>query len=74
MFLAIVLCFILGYITIVLEHPLRLDKTVPALIMGALCWAFLAVGFHKGLLTAIDTHEHLFTLNGILDHTSAEYL
>jgi Na+/H+ antiporter NhaD/arsenite permease-like protein len=42
--------------------------------MGALCWAFLAVGFHKGLLTVIDTHEHLFTLNGILDHTSTEYL
>jgi len=73
MFLAVILCFILGYIAIVFEHPLKLDKTVPALIMGALCWAFLAVGFHKGLLTVIDFHEHVFSLNGILDHASAEY-
>ncbi|GLR16077.1 sodium:proton antiporter NhaD [Portibacter lacus] len=74
MFLAIVLCFILGYIAIVLEHPLKLDKTVPALIMGALCWAFLAVGFHKGLITAIDTHENLWSLAGITDHAGEAYL
>lgn len=74
MFLAVVLCFILGYVAIVFEHPLKLDKTVPALIMGALCWAFLAVGFHKGLLTVIDTHDHLFSLNGILDHGSEAFL
>lgn len=72
MFLAIVLCFILGYVAIVLEHPLRLDKTVPALIMGALCWAFLAVGFHKGLLTIVDGHEHLYTLMG-MDHAGEAF-
>ncbi len=71
MFLAIVLCFILGYIAIVFEHPLKLDKTVPALIMGALCWAFLAVGFHKGLLTIVDGHEHLFSLIDIDHHGEA---
>lgn len=72
MFLAIILCFILGYITIVFEHPLRLDKTVPALIMGALCWAFLALGFHKGILTIVDTHEHLFSLIGV-EHTGEAF-
>ncbi len=41
---AVVLCFILGYIAIIFEHPLRLDKSVPALLMGSLCWAFISLG------------------------------
>lgn len=40
----VILCFVLGYLLIVLEHPLKLDKTVPALLMAALCWAFLSLG------------------------------
>jgi len=36
MLTGVIVCFILGYLTIVFEHPLKLDKTVPALIMGAL--------------------------------------
>lgn len=40
----IIIAFILGYLAIVLEHPLKLDKTVPALIMGALLWALIAIG------------------------------
>lgn len=63
---AVFLCFILGYLTIVFEHPLRLDKTVPALLMGSICWALLSVGFNLGDLAVVDTHEHLFSLAG--DH------
>jgi Na+/H+ antiporter NhaD/arsenite permease-like protein len=62
MFAAIIVVFVVGYLAIVLEHPLKLDKTVPALIMGALCWALVALGFHNGLLEVIDSHEHLFSL------------
>lgn len=62
MIAAIILCFIIGYAAIVLEHPLKLDKTVPALIMGAVCWALLALGFNNGLLSVIDTHEHVYSL------------
>ena len=42
---AVILSFIIGYIAIVFEHPLKLDKTVPALIMASLCWAFLSFGY-----------------------------
>jgi Na+/H+ antiporter NhaD/arsenite permease-like protein len=63
----IILCFVLGYLTIVFEHPLKLDKTVPALIMGAVCWALLAIGFNNGILSVIDTHEHVFSMMGA-DH------
>ena len=44
MLTGIIICFILGYTSIVFEHPLKLDKTVPALIMGALCWALISLG------------------------------
>ncbi len=73
MFTGVILCFILGYITIVFEHPLKLDKTVPALLMAAICWALLALGFHEGVLSIIDTHEHIFTFNPAnVDHATEE--
>ncbi len=57
----IILIFVIGYLSITLEHPLKLDKTVPALIMAALIWAVLAVGFHSGWFSVIDTHENVFS-------------
>ena len=75
MITAVILTFILGYLTIVFEHPLKLDKTVPALLMAAICWALLALGFNNGTLSVVDSHEHIFSLmdhagNG--DHHAAE--
>jgi len=60
----IILIFVIGYLSITLEHPLRLDKTVPALIMAALIWAVLAVGFHAGWFDVIDGHERVFNFLG----------
>ncbi|MBK6392986.1 MAG: sodium:proton antiporter NhaD [Saprospiraceae bacterium] len=40
----VIICFIVGYLLIVFEHPLRMDKTIPALLMGMLCWAIIAIG------------------------------
>jgi len=54
MLYAVIACFIIGYLVIVFEHPLKLDKTVPALIMGALCWAFISLGH----LDLFDHHGH----------------
>ena len=56
----IVIIFVIGYLSITLEHPLKLDKTVPALIMASLMWAVLAISFHAALVTVIDTHDHIY--------------
>ncbi|MFZ1560535.1 MAG: sodium:proton antiporter NhaD [Saprospiraceae bacterium] len=72
MIATIILVFIIGYITIVFEHPLKLDKTVPALAMGALMWAILSVGFHSGMLSVVDGHDHVFSLAGVLDEGAIE--
>jgi len=40
----IVIVFILGYLAITLEHSIKVDKLVPALLMMALAWAGIAFG------------------------------
>ena len=59
----LILLFIIGYLSITLEHPLKLDKTVPALMMAALMWALLAIGFHNGWFSVVDGHGAIFNIN-----------
>ena len=40
----IIIVFVMGYLAITLEHNLKLDKLIPALIMMAICWALVALG------------------------------
>ena len=69
----IILIFVIGYLTITLEHPLKLDKTVPALLMASIMWALLAIGFHQGWFTLIDVNEKVFSvLNGVIDEQTEE--
>lgn len=66
MFLTLViLAFVLGYLAIVFEHPLKIDKTVPALIMGALCWALISLG-HLPLIEMVGT-DHMVASEGHRD-------
>lgn len=64
MLTGIVLCFILGYLTIVFEHPLRLDKSVPALLMGSICWALISLGH----LHVVDHHHEVAAVSEVLLH------
>ena len=41
---AIILVFVMGYLAITLEHNIKLDKLIPALVMMAICWALVALG------------------------------
>ncbi|MEZ5057698.1 MAG: sodium:proton antiporter NhaD [Saprospiraceae bacterium] len=57
MLAAIIACFVIGYVAIAFEHPLKLDKTVPALMMGALMWAFISLG-HLDVIY-VENEEYL---------------
>ncbi len=59
----LILLFVIGYLSITLEHPLKLDKTVPALLMAVSMWALLAVGFHNGWFSVIDGYGSVFNIN-----------
>lgn len=39
----LIIIFIIGYTAITLEHPLKIDKLIPALLMMAISWALIAV-------------------------------
>ena len=67
MLTGIIICFIVGYVLIVLEHPLKLDKTVPALLMAALCWALLSLG-HLPVMNLHDGHLVEGDLESVLLH------
>jgi len=43
MFILMVVVFVLGYMMIALEHPLKLDKAASALLIGSLTWAIYAL-------------------------------
>ncbi|MBT8266094.1 MAG: sodium:proton antiporter NhaD [Flavobacteriaceae bacterium] len=40
----IITVFVVGYLAITLEHNLKIDKLIPALIMMALSWALISLG------------------------------
>lgn len=52
----IVSVFILGYLLITIEHSIKVDKLIPALIMMALAWAGIAFG--------LDNFTHWFDSHG----------
>lgn len=58
----IIALFVLGYLAITLEHPLKMDKTVPALLMASLIWAILAIGFNLGWFSVIDEDGSVFNI------------
>lgn len=55
----IITVFVIGYIAIALEHPLKINKTASALITGVLCWTlFMLSSPSQGLLDS--AHFNLF--------------
>ena len=59
---AIILVFVLGYLAITLEHNLKIDKLIPALVMMAVCWALIALGI-DGFSTWFDSGKHALVEN-----------
>ena len=54
---AIVIVFILGYLAITLEHSIKIDKLVPALLMMAISWALIAFGLDN-FSNWFDSNNH----------------
>jgi Na+/H+ antiporter NhaD/arsenite permease-like protein len=70
----IVSVFVLGYLAITLEHSIKIDKLIPALIMMALAWAGIAFGLDN-FTTWFDSHHGVLVdgfkdlpMEGVLEH------
>ncbi len=70
----IVAVFVLGYLAITLEHSIKVDKLVPALLMMALAWAGVAFGL-DGFTSWFDSHA-MKMLEGFggMDHEAKLHL
>ena len=66
MFALIAIVFVVGYVCIALEHPLKVNKAASALLTGMLIWTFITLG-HTAPLAAEGTLSEEFAhhLSGI---------
>ena len=63
----VITIFILGYVAISIEHTLKIDKLIPALLMMAICWATISLGINS-LSSWFDPHS-----GSLLDISSFGY-
>jgi len=69
----IVIVFVLGYLAITLEHSLKIDKLVPALMMMSIAWAAVAFGI-DGFTDWFDSHKSAPMSLAGYDHESRMHL
>lgn len=65
--LFIIATFILGYTAITLEHSLKIDKLIPALLMMVICWTTIALNI-DGIQNWIDPHTGTLVSIGTANH------
>lgn len=56
----IIIVFVIGYLAIAMEHPIKINKTATALVTGVLCWTLFAMKFPNGGFTSSE-HYTSFT-------------
>ena len=60
MFILMVAVFVIGYLAIALEHPIKIDKAASALITGALCWGIYAMA--PAEILHFNNHDSINTI------------
>jgi len=64
--LAIILTFVVGYVAIAVEHPIRVNKAASALLTGVLCWTILILNQSDKEHASHELIGHLGEISGIL--------
>jgi len=62
----VILVFVLGYLAIALEHPIKINKTATALLTGVLLWTIYAIGTDSKELVGEQLGHHLSAISSIL--------
>lgn len=57
MYALMALIFVIGYLCIALEHPLKIDKAASAILTAVFCWTALVLGA-ESILPALDSASH----------------
>ncbi|MFC0604777.1 sodium:proton antiporter NhaD [Winogradskyella pulchriflava] len=70
----IILVFVFGYLAITLEHNIKIDKLIPALVMMAISWALISLGIDD-FTQWFDSAKHsLMEGFGLLPHEEKMHL
>ncbi|HEY5393730.1 MAG TPA: sodium:proton antiporter NhaD [Hanamia sp.] len=62
----VIIIFIVGYIVIAMEHPLKLNKAATALLTGILCWTFYILSGVEKTKAVHELLNHLSDISAIL--------
>src|SRR6188508_3349344 len=62
----IAIIFILGYLAIAFEHPLKVNKAASALLTGVVCWSLYALWGGDKELVSENLGHHLSDIAGII--------
>ncbi|MEJ6795055.1 MAG: sodium:proton antiporter NhaD [Flavobacteriales bacterium] len=65
-YIIMLVVFVLGYVAIALEHPIKVDKAASALIIGALGWALFAFSGMEAHYISEELKHHLVDIAEIL--------
>lgn len=64
--IAIIITFVIGYLAIAFEHPLKIDKAASALLTGVLCWTIYIFNQSDKEVVSHQLLAHLGEISGIL--------
>ena len=80
---AIIIVFVVGYLAITLEHSIKIDKLIPALVMMAISWACISLGIdafpqwfdsaNHGLVEGYEAMDHEHRMH-LMDETLLHHL
>ena len=66
MITGILTLFLVGYLAIIMEHSIRINKAATALLTGTLCWIYYAMSSSENSEILHQLSEHLAEISGIL--------
>ena len=62
----LILIFVIGYLAIALEHPIKINKTATALLTGVLCWTIYIISANNPNTVLSELSHHLANVSEIL--------
>lgn len=66
MLTTLVVLFVIGYVAIALEHPIKINKTATALLTGVLCWTVYVMASPEKNAVVAELSHHLASVSEIL--------
>lgn len=65
-YMLLILVFVVGYLAIIFEHTIGLNKTASAILTGVLCWTVYMLSGHDAVHVNGELSSHLSSISEIL--------